>query len=47
MSSGKESRLKAKGWRSGSAQDFLGLSDEETAHVELRHRLARTFRDHR
>lgn len=47
MGTTKEARLKAKGWRSGSAQEFLGLSDEEAAYVELRHQLARTFRDHR
>ncbi len=47
MSASKETRLKAKGWRSGSVQDFLGLSNEEAAYVELRHQLARTFRDHR
>ncbi len=47
MSTTKESRLKAKGWRTGSAQEFLGLSDEEAAYVELRHQLAKTFRDHR
>jgi ribosome-binding protein aMBF1 (putative translation factor) len=47
MSNSKESRLKAKGWRTGTAQEFLGQSDEEAAYVELRHQLARTFRDHR
>ena len=47
MSTSKESRLKAKGWRTGSVRDFLGLSKEEAAYVELRHHLAKTLRDHR
>jgi hypothetical protein len=29
-------RLEAKGWKIGSAADFLGLSDEETAYIELK-----------
>jgi len=47
VSTRKELSRKAKAWRTGSVQDFLGLSDEEAAYVELRHQLARTFRDHR
>jgi len=31
----KQERLEAKGWKFGTAQEFLGLSDEETAYVEL------------
>jgi len=40
MRRSKEERLEPQGWRFGTAQEFLGLSDEETAHVELRLRLA-------
>jgi ribosome-binding protein aMBF1 (putative translation factor) len=40
----KRQRLEAKGWRLGSAQDFVGLSDEESAYVELRLRLAESLR---
>jgi len=32
----KRERLEAKGWRLGTAQEFLGLSAEESAYVELR-----------
>jgi ribosome-binding protein aMBF1 (putative translation factor) len=32
----KRERLEAKGWRFGTAQEFLGLSAEESAYVELR-----------
>ncbi len=40
----KKARLEAKGWRLGSAQEFLGLSDQEAAYVELRLRLAESLR---
>ena len=43
----KKQRLEAKGWRVGSAQEFLGLSDEESAYVELRLRLAESLRARR
>jgi hypothetical protein len=39
----KRDRLGAKGWRFGSAEEFLGLSDEENGQVELRLRLADRF----
>lgn len=40
----KKGRLEARGWRLGSAQEFLGLSDQESAYVELRLRLAESLR---
>jgi len=46
-STAKSARLAAAGWRSGSAQDFLGLSDEEAAYIELRIQLAKTLRAQR
>ena len=36
----KRKRLAAKGWKFGSAKEFLGLSAEEAAYIELRLRLA-------
>src|SRR5438093_1086483 len=36
----KRKRLEAKGWKVGTAKDFLGLSPEEEAFVEIRLRLA-------
>jgi ribosome-binding protein aMBF1 (putative translation factor) len=33
-------RPESKGWKVGTAKDFLGLSNEEAAYVELRLRLA-------
>jgi hypothetical protein len=44
MHKGKKARLEAKGWRLGSAQEFLGVSDQESAYVELRLRLAESLR---
>ena len=44
MRKSKREKLEAKGWSFGTAQEFLGLSDEETAYVELRLRLADSLR---
>ena len=44
MNNARKARLKAKGWRSGSAADFLGLSPEESYFVELKQRLADDLR---
>ncbi len=44
MHKSKRERLEAKGWRFGAAQEFLGLSNEESAYVELRLRLADSLR---
>ena len=40
----KRRRLEAKGWKIGTAKEFLGLSDEEAAYVELKLRLAKSLR---
>jgi hypothetical protein len=40
MRESKKRRLKASGWRLGSAAEFLGLSPEEAAFVELKLALA-------
>jgi len=36
----KRKGLEAKGWKVGSAKEFLRLSDEEEAYIELRLKLA-------
>jgi hypothetical protein len=36
MDKAKLERLRTAGWRSGDAADFLGLSEEEAAFVELK-----------
>jgi DNA-binding XRE family transcriptional regulator len=40
MRENKRNRLQAKGWRIGSAKEFLQLSDEEDAYIQLRLKLA-------
>jgi DNA-binding XRE family transcriptional regulator len=40
MRASKRRRLESKGWKIGTAKEFLGLSDEEAAYIELRLRLA-------
>jgi|SRR5208283_1070255 len=40
MRESKRKKLAAKGWRIGSPKDFLGMSDEEEAYVNLRLKLA-------
>ncbi len=41
MRKDKLQRLDAKGWKVGSTQEFLGLSDAEAAYIDLKLRLAR------
>ncbi len=43
----KKKRLEAQGWKIGNAGEFLGLSDEETAYIDLKLRLAESLREHR
>ena len=43
----KRKRLEAKGWKVGSVQEFLGLSNEEAAYIELKLRLAASLREFR
>jgi ribosome-binding protein aMBF1 (putative translation factor) len=43
----KKKRLEAKGWRIGTAKDFLGLTEEESAYIELKIRLAEGLRQRR
>ncbi len=43
----KRKRLEAKGWKVGSAKDFLGLSSQEEAYLEIKLRLAEGLRSQR
>ena len=47
MRESKRKRLEAKGWRVGSAAEFLYLSPEEAAYVELKIKLASKLREWR
>lgn len=40
MRESKRKRLEARGWRVGSTTEFLGLTPEEEAYIEIRLRLA-------
>jgi ribosome-binding protein aMBF1 (putative translation factor) len=40
-------RLKARGWNVGDTTEFLGLSEQEAALVELRFALSRSVRERR
>jgi DNA-binding XRE family transcriptional regulator len=47
MDATKKKRLQSAGWAVGSADDFLGLSAEEAALVEMRLALSASLREHR
>src|SRR5207244_3881713 len=47
MKSTKRARLEARGWRVGSAAEFLELTPEEAAFVETKLALSRCVRDRR
>jgi len=44
MDKHKQARLEAQGWKVGTTEEFLGLTSEETAYVELRLRLSDAVR---
>ena len=47
MKSDRKNRLEKAGWKVGSTQDFLGLSDAESAVTDIRVSLARELRRRR
>ena len=47
MKNTKRDRLQQAGWRIGSAQDFLGLTDDEMALIEMRLALGRSLKERR
>ena len=47
MRDDKRKRLEAKGWKIGTTRDFLDLSADEEAYVELRLRLAEGLKQRR
>ena len=47
MNDSKRRRLEAKGWKLGDAQEFLDLSDEEMALVEMKLALGRDLKERR
>jgi ribosome-binding protein aMBF1 (putative translation factor) len=47
MRDSKRKKLAKKGWKTGDAKDFLGLSAEEEAYIELRLKLAKGLKSRR
>jgi DNA-binding XRE family transcriptional regulator len=47
MNKSKKARLERKGWKTGNADEFLGLSPEESRFVELKLALSRSLRERR
>jgi len=43
----KKKRLESKGWKVGTVKEFLGLSNEESAYIELKIKLAPGLRRRR
>ena len=47
MRAAKRKRLEARGWKIGSVEEFLDLSEQESAYIELRLKLARGLKARR
>jgi len=47
MRAEKRKRLQARGWKVGSVEEFLELSEQESAYIELRLKLARGLKARR
>jgi ribosome-binding protein aMBF1 (putative translation factor) len=47
MNKEKKKRLESKGWKFGSAKDFLSLTDEEAIYIDLKLRLSEGVRQRR
>jgi len=47
MNNAKRKSLEAKGWKVGNADEFLNLSKEEAAYVEIKLALSRNVQEYR
>ena len=47
MKQGKRERLESRGWKIGSAAEFLGLSDEEATYIEMKLALSEKLKEQR
>ena len=47
MDKNKKERLERKGWKVGSAQEFLALTPEESAYIELKLALSESIKKRR
>ncbi len=44
MKQSKRKKLEAKGWKIGTAAEFLGLTPEEEAFIEMKHSLSQSLK---
>ena len=47
MKQSKRARLESSGWKIGSTEEFLGLTDEEAAYVEMKLALSEKLKERR
>jgi len=47
MQDNKRKKLEAAGWKVGSVDEFLGLTPEESAYIEMKLALSQTLRQRR
>ena len=47
MDKNKRKRLEAAGWKVGTIQEFLGLSDEEVEYIEVKYQLSKRLLERR
>jgi DNA-binding XRE family transcriptional regulator len=47
MKQSKQTRLESRGWKIGSADEFLGLSAEESAYIEMKLALSEKLKERR
>lgn len=47
MRAAERKHLEARGWKIGRVEDFLGLSEQESAYIDLRLKLARGLKARR
>jgi DNA-binding XRE family transcriptional regulator len=47
MDKNKRKRLEAAGWKVGTIQEFLGLSDEEVEYIEVKYQLSKRLQERR
>jgi len=47
MNEEKKRALEARGWHLGSAEEFLGLSEQEVRYIEIKLALSKNLKKHR
>ena len=47
MDKAKRKRLESRGWKVGTVEEFLGLSPEESAYIELKLKLSESLKRYR